>query len=598
MHVLQLCFLKFHKSFFNVSCSTFNNHLVIERILYKTKMSQTHEQYHQLRRRLPLRRNLTSSSMKEGGVADSKYSETPVRCHSSCTPKHLLQNPTDHMWTKHHEANLPSEDRHSSIVNLFLRPNRQASSLVRVSLWAVYDGHGGDSVSSYASEVLLPVAALSIANALDCEIDADAANWDVNGDVRGCLKLSKKLTELGSHTSSKHDAECSSNKQNQNPVHYKTPSADLVDDNEQEGTVTLNDPNYKASRAASCPGQHSQLEQHKIRNALTHSFLSVDKMWMNSIDSSKTQSCCVSGGSWNAGSCALVVCLIQRVECKCEVCLFADSSQSDRQECDAMLYTAHTGDCRAVLGTAGLVTRNLDSDKEDNESGEPSFDLEMKKKKKRRHANWKHNYSSKRQKLYGCGETSSSRNDNASFFRFQRVMMMPLLSGSIPYTINRSMWMPQPSLTPALVESDDLSSGDSSFDDDSETEAKSTKSLLLHGPLYGIDLSTDHSAHANAREADLVRERCNNAPRAIVCAKSETGMKRVAGSLAVTRALGDAYLKSPLLSFAPYKKHAPYITAKPEITIRRIEKRRSFLDDKILVLASDGIWERASGNGE
>ena len=95
-----------------------------------------------------------------------------------------------------------------------------------------------------------------------------------------------------------------------------------------------------------------------------------------------------------------------------------------------------------------------------------------------------------------------------------------------------------------------------------------------------------------------MRERCNNAPRAIVCAKSETGMKRVAGSLAVTRALGDAYLKSPLLSFAPYKKHAPYITAKPEITIRRIKKRRGYLDDKILVLASDGIWERASGNGE
>jgi hypothetical protein len=36
------------------------------------------------------------------------------------------------------------------------------------------------------------------------------------------------------------------------------------------------------------------------------------------------------------------------------------------------------------------------------------------------------------------------------------------------------------------------------------------------------------------------------------------GIKRVAGSLAVTRALGDAYLKTPLLSFLPYKSHAPY----------------------------------------
>jgi serine/threonine protein phosphatase PrpC len=65
----------------------------------------------------------------------------------------------------------------------------------------------------------------------------------------------------------------------------------------------------------------------------------------------------------------------------------------------------------------------------------------------------------------------------------------------------------------------------------------------------------------------------------------------VSGSLAVTRALGDAYLKTPLLSFLPYKRHAPYITARPEVTCRPLVKE----GDKVLILATDGVWERASG---
>ena len=69
------------------------------------------------------------------------------------------------------------------------------------------------------------------------------------------------------------------------------------------------------------------------------------------------------------------------------------------------------------------------------------------------------------------------------------------------------------------------------------------------------------------------------------------GIKRVAGSLAVTRALGDAYLKTPRLSFFPYKTHTPYITARPEVNCRPIVKG----GDKVLVLATDGVWERAGG---
>jgi hypothetical protein len=113
--------------------------------------------------------------------------------------------------------------------------------------------------------------------------------------------------------------------------------------------------------------------------------------------------------------------------------------------------------------------------------------------------------------------------------------------------------------------------------------------IILPPVTRPIDLTTDHSAY-NPAEVTAVLRRCNNAPRAI-SAGVGGGIKRVAGSLAVTRALGDAYLKTPLLSFFPYKRHAPYITARPEVNCRPIVKE----GDKVLILATDGVWERASG---
>jgi hypothetical protein len=105
--------------------------------------------------------------------------------------------------------------------------------------------------------------------------------------------------------------------------------------------------------------------------------------------------------------------------------------------------------------------------------------------------------------------------------------------------------------------------------------------------LHAITLTEDHTPY-NENEANLVRKRCNNAPRAIA-SSSSGGIQRVGGSLSVTRALGDAYLKTPTLSFEPYRDHAPYITALPEVSSRVIDKK-----DRILVLASDGVWERVN----
>ena len=130
-------------------------------------------------------------------------------------------------------------------------------------------------------------------------------------------------------------------------------------------------------------------------------------------------------------------------------------------------------------------------------------------------------------------------------------------------------------------------SGDSSSD--SQDSVDIIPLVQLPPGTSPIDLTTDHSAY-NPAEVTAVLRRCNNAPRAI-SAGVGGGIKRVAGSLAVTRALGDAYLKTPLLSFLPYKKFAPYISARPEVNCRTLNND----GDKVLILATDGVWERASG---
>ena len=61
---------------------------------------------------------------------------------------------------------------------------------------------------------------------------------------------------------------------------------------------------------------------------------------------------------------------------------------------------------------------------------------------------------------------------------------------------------------------------------------------------------------------------------------------RVAGSLVVTRALGDGYLKQKELSVEPYVSFCPYITCRPSISWKAIDQMK----DKAIILASDGLW--------
>ena len=79
------------------------------------------------------------------------------------------------------------------------------------------------------------------------------------------------------------------------------------------------------------------------------------------------------------------------------------------------------------------------------------------------------------------------------------------------------------------------------------------------GTVRGLALSHDHNC-INQNEVELVKQRSTDgAPirksQKDLAKGSTSAVARVAGSLAVTRAIGDAYLKRKNLSFEPYKHH-------------------------------------------
>jgi serine/threonine protein phosphatase PrpC len=270
---------------------------------------------------------------------------------------------------------------------------------------------------------------------------------------------------------------------------------------------------------------------------------------------------------------------------------------------DALLYTAHVGDCRAVmLGSApprtikvhGTVTGHPDAT--DDESSHHSSDETECLSSSDHDAD-----SSYDEDIETEGKPAS-----AATSPYMPYMRRPARRQSRRLAVDdfgtNAPFIALPPLEGfQSVEIANDSDGDlrgkrhHSGRNCSDSSSSSSSSQAAPPPIIlppvtrPIDLTTDHSAY-NPAEVTAVIRRCNNAPRAI-SAGVGGGIKRVAGSLAVTRALGDAYLKTPQLSFFPYNRHAPYITARPEVNCRPIVKD----GDKVLVLATDGVWERANG---
>jgi hypothetical protein len=75
-------------------------------------------------------------------------------------------------------------------------------------------------------------------------------------------------------------------------------------------------------------------------------------------------------------------------------------------------------------------------------------------------------------------------------------------------------------------------------------------------------------------------------PAAPSVAPEDASNLRVGGSLVVTRAFGDMYLKTERHSYDSYREGCPYITGEPEVTWHAVQP-----GDRFLIVACDGIWD-------
>ena len=272
----------------------------------------------------------------------------------------------------------------------------------------------------------------------------------------------------------------------------------------------------------------------------------------------------------------------------------------------AMVYTAHVGDCRAVmLGSAPPRTIKVGdcsshNDTTDDESSHHSSDETECLSSSDHDADSSEEEETEITNGADSMAVNTTTSATSSYMNFPRRVVrqrnaqrLAIEDTSGPYIALPPLENEEGKTTVEFDFETDIERRDSRRSVGKETSDSSTASqdssidllplVQLPPVTRPIDLTTDHSAY-NPAEVTAVLRRCNNAPRAI-SAGVGGGIKRVAGSLAVTRALGDAYLKTPLLSFLPYKSHAPYITARPEVNCRPIVQE----GDKVLILATDGV---------
>ena len=465
----------------------------------------------------------------------------------------------DYIWTTSYQANDPCEDRYASLIGVELRhgdnDNETDSDpmasppVIRMGIFGVFDGHGGSAVSEFAACRLLPMLKINIAKALGCYLSRDGT-FCVNGKTIHKSSVDTAITTRQQdldHMDSDNDEESTSS---------GLESEEELETSKQGIWYQAPDPlpSSTTNHSLVSPGKHTPLEREIILRTIQETFIQLDEMWMNSIDVKKKQHALYHSGSWNAGSCALVNILLQREE--------------SGKRGSGILYSAHTGDCRGVLFS--VQEKNADSGLEEKDV-EDVVRIDHNSPK------------------YGINSCSSS-DDDQEMTDIQcgdkRNVFMDL-SGT---SGNQSMVKRRRLSTIDGTNQDfsnaaNVSSSSESHDDNEESTRIDTSSLMPTS-FISTALTKDHTPYNN-KEASLVRERCNYAPRAISSSTSG-GIQRVAGSLSVTRALGDAYLKTPVLSFAPYKEHAPYISALPEVSSRILTD-----DDRLLILGSDGLWEKA-----
>ena len=657
-------------------------------------------------------------------VSSSSVSSTESHLHlqsqsQSQWNKSFSNDISDSLWATTYQANDPCEDRYCSLTNILLQESKQTSYCnrhcddhsddqkhegaqgpLRMSLFAVLDGHGGPAVAEYASKTLLPMLVSNISSSLQCDIvhpglfqvngRTKRYNFAGNGNGNGnshsqSHSQSHSDTEQDSSDDNDDDASVSSiesttsstaadhvhhhnaydnknwysapeyNDVLQSPLPSPLPSSSsTATDTDADADANTDFDTGRQSPGPQedssqdnlkfCPGMHSQEEQHFISKTIQKTYLQLDEEWMNSIHPLKSrQSFLVHNGKWNSGACCLLNIVLQRMpisiphndddeteDTDTVTATVTDESKNNNNsnhEYKAMLYSSHTGDCRAVLLSGKDICRESENEFSSSQSDELSF-----------HSGDSDNDAENDFKFVTVSVTGNSH----SHSRKRRILLNPFNTSHRSFK-RRRMWSRQDEKSHDHGHDHGTSVDESEWErselrNGSPQEGSRQANMKIHGhhdnqdlqrtpdassrssglspnqrrarllsrsrspspvnmpttkpfpkEFHASTLTEDHTPY-NQKEASLVRERCKYAPRAIATS-SNGGIQRVAGSLSVTRALGDAYLKTPTLSFSPYKAHAPYISALPEVSARMLTP-----SDRVLVLASDGVWERVNGD--
>jgi pyruvate dehydrogenase phosphatase len=117
------------------------------------------------------------------------------------------------------------------------------------------------------------------------------------------------------------------------------------------------------------------------------------------------------------------------------------------------------------------------------------------------------------------------------------------------------------------------------------------------GELEVVELTADHNL-SNPAEVKLLMAQ-HEGEKGVISGKDNS--KRVKGALKVTRSLGDLYLKDRQFNCLPLPPifqakepfHPPYILNEPQVISRHLEE-----NDRFILIASDGLWENVSTEGQ
>ncbi len=281
----------------------------------------------------------------------------------------------------------------------------------------------------------------------------------------------------------------------------------------------------------------------------------IHKHRQNNAGSTCVENCKVSNlkPTGRAGTCALVMLVV-----------------------DGVMYFAHTGDCRAAicttLPTAAVQLQRATPDSQQNHT----FFFEPPSEKVGERSDSDTSESSQN------GDVSSNKTllgDENGQYHVEFAMVDHFLDDTALALSVKDKATGYPASTRATtLHKRKREEGISSF-----TATATGSNLVLRG------ITEDHicSVAAEAAAISCMSDDAMPIRRTVL---QQRGVPlhaplRVGGSLVVTRALGDGYLKMKELSVEPFVSHCPYISCRPTISWRKVQPT-----DRAVILASDGLW--------